>query len=84
VEKIMETIKEEHCKDCISGEAYDVLHYESYGTSIDHNFVENQVPVSTCWEIYGDNTGLGLNSHLSKKYNQKMRHQKMKFLSRKA
>jgi hypothetical protein len=45
VKEIMKKIKDDNCPDCIEGEAYDVLHYESYGTSIDHNFVENKIPV---------------------------------------
>lgn len=61
----MKKIKKDDCPDCIEGDAEGVLHYESYGTSIDHNFVENQVPISTCWEIYGDNSGLGMNKLLT-------------------
>lgn len=65
--EVINKIKESDCPDCLAGPAYDILHYESYGCSTDHNFVENNVPISTVWEIYGDNTGLGnrkLRKHL--------------------
>jgi len=26
---------------------------------MDYNFIVNKVPISVCWEIYGDNEGLG-------------------------
>jgi len=34
-------IKKEICNDCLTGSAYEVLHYESRGCASDHNFVEN-------------------------------------------
>lgn len=87
VEEIMDDIKNEDCPDCLAGEAYDMLHYESYGTSIDHNFVENRIPVSSCWEIWGDNSGLGMSARLNAmrmvKTNKKLR-KKMKNFSAKA
>jgi hypothetical protein len=38
--------KKNVCPDCLTGSAYEILHYESRGCASDHNFVENQVPVA--------------------------------------
>ena len=34
-------IKEKFCSKCIFGSAYKILQYESFGNSMDHNFIEN-------------------------------------------
>lgn len=55
---INEKVAAKYCKECLVGEAYRLLKYESYGTFMDHNFYTNDIPISTCWEIYGDNSTL--------------------------
>jgi len=62
---LLDKVAQKYCKECLVGEAYKILRYESYGTFIDHNLYENDVPIryvphlfSICWEIYGDNSTL--------------------------
>lgn len=58
MQKLLEDIKKKFCHGCLVGESYEVIKYDSFGTSIDHNFFENNVPISTVWEIFGDNSTL--------------------------
>jgi hypothetical protein len=65
MKNLLDKVAAKYCRGCLVGEAYKVLHYESYGTFIDHNLYENDVPIrflfwdfSICWEIFGDNSTL--------------------------
>lgn len=47
------------------GEAYSTIKYDSYGSAMDHNFIENDVPLSSVWEVFGDNSTLrALNANM--------------------
>ena len=41
---INKKVADEYCKDCLVGEAFELLKYESYGTFIDHNLYLNDIP----------------------------------------
>ena len=42
---INEKVAAKYCKECLVGEAYRLLKYESYGTFMDHNFYTNDIPI---------------------------------------
>ena len=53
------------------GQGWKTIKYDSPGDSIDHNLIKNLVPISTTWEIFGENSTLRLLNKLKKKYKKK-------------
>ena len=53
--KINSKVKKHFCPECKQGNSVDVVGYESHGCALDYLFLEKSVPISTAWEIYGEN-----------------------------
>lgn len=56
--KILIEIEKKFCPGCLTGEAFSTIKYDSFGSSIDHNYFNNDVPLTAVWEIFGDNSTL--------------------------